>query len=67
MPVISFEVEYYVEVQIINQWYEKEEPTASLGHAIRIAKKLMENGYKIDEVRIVKHTDRKEVIEVNLE
>ena len=67
MPIIQLEVEYMVEVQIGNQWYEKIEPTASLGHAVRQAKKLISDGFcELDDVRIVKKSLRREVMEIDL-
>lgn len=66
MAIISYEVEFIVEVQIVNSWYEKSEPTASLGHATRMAKALLAEGYELGNVRIVKHTDKKEVLDIDL-
>lgn len=66
MPVIQLEVSYEVEVLIGSQWYGKIEPTASLGHAVRQAKKLIAEGFDVDNVRIVKESLRRETIEIDL-
>ena len=67
MATISWDVEYEVERKRGNGWIiVSPRPTASLNQAVRFAKTLIPV-YSVDEVRIVKNTSSREVMEIDLE
>lgn len=66
MPMIQYEIEYEVERKRGNGWIIiSPRPTASLNQAIRFAKTLVPL-YSSEEIRIVKNTQSREVMEIDL-